>query len=123
MIVAQTFGGDLLAFDIGPDGNLGNQRQWADLNGGVPDGICLDAEGAVWYADPVSGGVHRVAEGGQKLDEIPTEDLAFACMLGGPERRHLFVMTAADSSPDNTLDLLSGKILVAEVDVPGAGLP
>ncbi len=123
LIVGQSFGGDLVAFDIDAKGDLSNRRQWADLAGGIPDGICLDAEGAVWYADPVKGDCVRVAEGGEELDRVETTDKAFACMLGGPERRHLFMCVAADSAPHKTLDALSARLVVAEVSVPGAGLP
>lgn len=123
LIVAQSFGGDLVAFDRADDGSLSNRRQWADLQGRVPDGICLDAENAVWFADPVNGGCVRVAEGGEVLEEMPTEDLAFACMLGGPEGRNLFVMTAPGSGPAETVAALQGRVMVTEVAVPHAGLP
>lgn len=123
LIVGQSFGGDLVAFDIDADGNLDNRRQWADLGGGVPDGICLDADGAVWYADPMNGDCVRVAEGGEELDRVPTEHNAFACMLGGPERRHLFMCVSKSSSPNDTLDQLSASLVVVEVETPGAGLP
>lgn len=123
LIVAESTGRDLLAFDIGPDGGLDNRRVWADLGGGVPDGICLDAEGAIWYADPRRGGCHRVAEGGEVLQTVETDRPAFACMLGGPERRHLFVLTARTASAEEARSALSGRIEVLEVDVPGAGWP
>ena len=123
LIVAQTFGGDLVAFDRAEDGTLSNRRQWAHLGGRVPDGICLDEEAAVWFADPVNGGCVRVAEGGEVLGEIATEDPAFACMLGGPEGRHLFILTAPDSNPSRTAELLGGRILVTEVEAAHAGLP
>ncbi len=123
LIVGQSFGRDLVAFDIESDGSLANRRQWADLGKGVPDGICLDAEGAIWYADPVKGGCVRVAEGGEILDRVETSNLAYACMLGGPERRHLFMCVSASSSPHETLDALSATLVVVEVATPGAGLP
>lgn len=123
LIVAQSFGRDLVAFDRADDGTLSNRRQWADLGERVPDGICLDAEGAVWFADPVNGGCVRVAEGGRVLTEVDTEQPAFACMLGGPEGRHLFVLTASSSSPAETAANLEGRILVGEVEVAHAGLP
>lgn len=123
LIVAQSYGRDLVAFSIADDGGLTDRRVWADLDGGTPDGICLDAEGAVWYADPVGGDCVRVAEGGAELDRIVTGRKAFACMLGGPDRRHLFMLTADGSVPDKAVESLSGRIEVVEVEVPGAGLP
>lgn len=124
LIVAQTFAGDLIAYDLAPDGTPFNRRQWAYLNGKVPDGICLDAEGAVWFADPVHGGVMRVAEGGEVLDFVDTQKLAFACMLGGPEGRDLFICVANDSKPGETVRSMSGEIVVVEgVAVAGAGWP
>lgn len=123
LIVAQSFGRDLVAFSIEDDGSLTNRRQWADLGTGTPDGICLDAEGAVWYADPVHGDCVRVGEGGEELDRVETELKAFACMLGGPERRHLFMLTADGSSPEESVTTMSGRIDAVEVAVPGAGWP
>lgn len=124
LIVAQTFAGDLIAYDLDGGGAPTHRRQWAHLNGKVADGICLDAEGAVWFADPVNGGVMRVAEGGEVLDFIDTEKPAFACMLGGPERRHMFICIAETSTPAETVKLMSGQIVVVEnLAVPGAGLP
>ncbi len=123
LIVAQSFGRDLVAFDRASDGSLSGRRQWADLDGRVPDGICLDAENAVWFADPVNGGCVRVAEGGKVLDELPTDQLAFACMLGGPEGHHLFVLTASNSHPDEAKKNLDGQIIVVKVESPHAGRP
>jgi sugar lactone lactonase YvrE len=123
LIVAQTFGSNLLAFAIGADGGLEDRRVWADLGEGVPDGICLDAEGAVWYADPVRGDCVRVVEGGRELGRVATGRPAFACALGGPERRHLFVLTADESAPEAAQQALSGRVEVVEVAVPGAGRP
>ena len=123
LIVGESTGGDLLAFTIAEGGDLVDRRVWADLGGGVPDGICLDAEGAVWYADPIRGDCIRVAEGGRELQRVETGRPCFACALGGPERRHLFVLTADDSSPETAATALSGRIDVVEVAVPGAGIP
>jgi sugar lactone lactonase YvrE len=123
LIVGQSTGRDLVTFDIADDGSLENRRVWADLGAGVPDGICLDAEGAIWYADPEHGGCHRVAEGGEVLDVVETDRLAFACMLGGPQRRHLFVLTSTTSSPQETTEARTSRIEVVEVAVPGVGWP
>jgi sugar lactone lactonase YvrE len=124
LIVGESFGGRLTAFDILANGDLANRRVWAELpHGAVPDGICLDAEGAIWIASPISAEVLRVSEGGAVTHRVPVETQAFACMLGGPERRHLFVCTALDSDPARCRETRSGRIEVVEVDVPGAGRP
>ena len=122
LIVGESFGARLTAFEIAPDGTLSNRRVWAQLEKAVPDGICLDAEGGIWVASPVSAEVLRVREGGVVTDRVSVQTQAFACMLGGPERRTLFICTAADSDPAKT-DARSGRIESVEVDVPGAGLP
>ena len=100
MIVAETLGLRLTAFDIDSDGSLHNRRVWADLGARPPDGICLDADGNVWVAHPLEPVCFLVAEGGGIVAELDTGQPAFACMLGGPHRRHLFILTAATSSPD-----------------------
>jgi len=123
LVVGETMAGCLTAFDIGADGSLSNRREWAKIDGAVPDGICLDADGAIWVASPVSAEVLRVREGGQVTDRVSVDTQAFACMLGGPERRHLLVCTALDSEPESCRTTRSGRIEVVEVAVPGAGLP
>jgi sugar lactone lactonase YvrE len=122
LIVGESFAARLTAFDVAQDGSLSGRREWARLEKAVPDGICLDAEGAIWVASPVSGAVIRIREGGEVLERIEVEHQAFACMLGGPERRTLFVCTAASSHPAET-SAPSGRIETVTVDVPGAGLP
>ena len=123
LIVGETRGGRLTAFDKHGDGSLAGRRVWADLEGGYPDGICLDAEGAVWVADPRNKEVIRVREGGEILQRISTgERGAFACMLGGDDRRTLFVCTALASGP-KAAGTRSGRLEYTRVDVPGAGLP
>ena len=123
LIVGESFGGCLTAFDVADDGTLSGRREWAKLEGAVPDGICLDAEGAIWVASPIGkGGVLRVREGGEVTQRIAVENEAFACMLGGPERRTLFICTAPDSNPEKTGDR-GGQIETVEVETPGAGLP
>lgn len=122
LIVAETFGVCLTAFDIQPDGSLAGRRIWASTSPAIPDGICLDAEGAVWVASP-TGEVLRIHEGGQVADRINLSRPAFACMLGGTDLRTLFVMTAKSDSPDEVRAESSGRVEIVEVDVPGAGLP
>jgi sugar lactone lactonase YvrE len=123
LIVGESFGGRLTAFTIAEDGTLHDRRVWAQLESAVPDGICLDAEGAVWVASPVGERqVLRVREGGEVTDRIGLEQTPFACMLGGPDRRTLFICTAPDSHPEKTLTR-GGRIEIVRVDVAGAGLP
>ncbi|MFI5888520.1 SMP-30/gluconolactonase/LRE family protein [Actinoplanes sp. NPDC051513] len=130
LIISESFAGRLTAFDIDADGGLRNRRVFAAGLG--PDGICLDAEGAVWVS---TGGFSfvRVADGGEVLDrvELPEDRAPFALMLGGPDRRTLFIMTAewrnADSITDNLARLnngpRTGEILTLPVTVPGVGRP
>jgi sugar lactone lactonase YvrE len=122
LIVGETFAGRLTAFDVADDGRLSNRRVWAQLEKAVPDGICLDAEGAIWVASPVSKGVLRVREGGAVVERVEVENQAYACMLGGPDRRTLFVCTAETHDPGKTATR-RGRIEATEVAVPGAGLP
>jgi sugar lactone lactonase YvrE len=122
LIVAESYGGVLTAYDIAPDGDLGNPRVWAALQGAAPDGICIDAEGAVWFAEVPGRRCVRVREGGEVLQVISSELGCFACMLGGPEGTTLFVTAAA--WPDAmTPGSRTGQILCAEVSVPHAGWP
>jgi sugar lactone lactonase YvrE len=124
LIVAETFANRLTAFEIQTDGSLSNRRVWAQLNENIrPDGICLDAEGAIWVASPSSSEVLRVREGGEVNHRIKVETTAFACMLGGMDRRTLFILTAATHHPDEAKTKASGRIEFVKVDVAGAGLP
>lgn len=125
LIVGESFGACLTAFDIAGDGSLTGRREWARVRGAVPDGICLDAEGAVWMASPISNQVLRVAEGGDVLAEIRTseERQPFACMLGGVDGRTLFLCTALESEPEACRRHQAGRIEAVEVDVGHAGLP
>ena len=123
LIIAETLGFRLTAFDIEPDGSLSGRRIWAQLDEETPDGICLDAEGAIWVASPRTSEVIRVQEGGEVTRRIKLSTEAFACMLGGPDRKTLFIMTATTFNPEEAQKKKSGKIEIIEVDVPGAGLP
>ncbi len=123
LIVGESWGACLTAFDIAGDGSLSNRRVWAQIEGAVPDGICLDAEGAVWSACPITGRVLRIREGGEVTDVVTVDRRgAFACMLGGVDRTSLYVCTADTSNPVET-ETRRGAIEVCSVDVPGAGLP
>lgn len=123
LIVGESFGRRLTAFDIAADGSLANRRMWADLGKNVPDGIALDAAGAIWVASPTQSEVIRVKEGGEVTERIKVATDAFACMLGGPDRKTLFVLTSASSNPDECRAKATAKIEITKVDVPGAGLP
>lgn len=123
MIVGETFAHRLTAFDVAADGTLSNARPWASIDGCYPDGICLDAEGAIWVSDPFGRRVLRVLEGGRithSVDLAPRG--AYACMLGGQDRRTLYVVTNSGSGPAMA-DKRDGRIETMRVDVPGAGWP
>jgi sugar lactone lactonase YvrE len=123
LVVGESGGARLTAFTIAADGSLGERRVWAALENAVPDGICLDAEGAIWVASPVGNEVLRVREGGVVVDRVRVSTIPFACMLGGPDRRTLFVATAETHQPELVKAKPSGRIEIASVDVPGAGRP
>ena len=124
LIVGETFAARLTAFEIARDGSLSKRRVFAALEGGaVPDGIALDAEGAVWVASPTTGECLRVHESGRVSRRVRGSSLAYACALGGPDRRTLFVCTAETHDPEQCVQKRSGRIEVTTVDVPGAGWP
>ena len=124
LIVAESYGNRLTAFDIGPDGDLGGRRVWAGLGDAAPDGICLDAEGAVWFADVPHRRCVRVREGGEVLQAVDVDRGCFACMLGGDDGRTLFIVaTTWDQSAMSVAGGRTGQILRIRVDVPHAGRP
>ena len=124
LIVAESYANRLTAFDIAADGGLSNRRVWADLSGGVPDGICLDADGAVWYGDVPNKRCVRVGEGGEVLQTIELDRGCFACALGGADRRTLFMMATEWNGPANMFDgPRTGQVLTAEAPAPGVGWP
>ncbi|QBD74777.1 SMP-30/gluconolactonase/LRE family protein [Ktedonosporobacter rubrisoli] len=132
LILAESYARQLTAFDIASDGSLSQRRIWAELGDGTPDGICLDAEGAVWYADVPNKRCVRVREGGEVLQTITLDRGCFACMLGGDARKTLFLVTrewrgweaemqaASEKAAD---EIRTGQLLAVEVQVPGAGQP
>ena len=124
LIVAESYGNRLTAFDIAADGGLSDRRVWADLADGVPDGICLDAEGAVRYADVPNGRCVRVREGGEVLQKIDLDRGCFACMLGGPDGKTLFMVAREWRGMESTSEgERTGQILTAPAPVAGAGWP
>jgi sugar lactone lactonase YvrE len=122
LVVADSYAHALVAFDIGADGGLSGQRVWAPLGEGTPDGICVDAEGAVWYADVPNKGCVRVAEGGEVLGTVRLDRGGFACVLGGST---LYVAAAQwrGMTEEGMVAPGSGQVLAVPVDVPGAGWP
>jgi len=123
LIVGESFAARLTVFERGADGTLGDRRVFAKLSGAVPDGICLDAEGCVWVASPVSRECLRVREGGEVLERVRTQQQSIACMLGGADRRTLFVLTSEGIDPAECARRRSARVECALVDVPGAGWP
>jgi sugar lactone lactonase YvrE len=123
LIVAESYASRLTAFDIAADGGLSNRRVWADVGGDHPDGICLDAEGAAWYADVGSKHCVRVREGGEVLQTIDLDRGCFACMLGGADRRTLFLVTREWHGMDFSKGMGSGQVLTVGAPVAGAGWP
>ena len=121
LIVAETLAARLTAFDIGPDSALSGRRVWAPTPG-PPDGIALDAAGAIWAADPMGARCVRIAEGGEVLETIDAGQSCYACMLGGEDGRTLFMMTAPPLGVDAAAAPM-GKVVIATVDVAHAGLP
>jgi sugar lactone lactonase YvrE len=123
LIVAETLGNRLTSFSLAPDGELSGSGTFAAVRDLFPDGICVDAEGAIWVADPRGNRVVRVREGGEIAQTIPLPGRnACACMLGGRDRRTLFICTATGSGPERE-GKTDGKIEIIKVAVPGAGLP
>ena len=138
LIVSESLGNRLSAFAIGADGTLGVRRDWAALGPPptsddvatalgeavfVPDGMCLDAEGAAWVADAVGSRVVRLAEGGDVLDEITLDVNCYACMLGGDDGRTLFMCTAPGFAEHERRDARDARVLSTRVDHPHAGTP
>jgi sugar lactone lactonase YvrE len=124
LIVADSYGHCLVAFGVGVDGSLSGPRIWADLGDGTPDGICVDAEGAVWYADVPNQRSVRVAEGGEVRQVVEHDRGGFACALGGPDGKTLFTVAARwQGMGAELVEPGSGQVLATTVQVPGAGWP
>jgi sugar lactone lactonase YvrE len=123
LIVAESLAGQLTAFDIADDGTLSGQRVWASLTWCAPDGICLDSQGRVWVANALTTECVLVEEGGGIVDRVATSQTCFACMLGGSDRRTLYVMTAPTSNEATVSSTREGRIEQIRVPVGGAGLP
>jgi sugar lactone lactonase YvrE len=124
LIVSETFGQALSAFDIESDGSLTGRREFARFATTLPDGICLDEEGGIWVASPGVQELIRVVDGGRVTDRIPLPGRdAFSCILGGPDRRDLYIGTAREYIPEKTRAQRAGRIEATRVPIAGAGLP
>jgi sugar lactone lactonase YvrE len=124
LIVAESYGQKLTAFQIAADGSLSRPRVWADLGDGVPDGICLDAEGAIWYADVPNNRCVRIREGGQVLQTIRLDRGCFSCALGGTNRTTLFMAAAQWRGAEPVTGRSpAGQLLTVQAPAPGAGWP
>jgi sugar lactone lactonase YvrE len=123
LIVGETFGSRHSAFDVAADGTLSNRRTWAPLEMAATDGMCLDADGQIWFANALARQCVRVAEGGEVTATVDCVQRAFACMLGGEDRKTLFIMTSSSSDRFDIAEKTQGSIEVVRVDVAGAGTP
>ena len=123
LIVAESYAKRLTAFDIATDGSLTNQRVWAELGDGVPDGICAHAEDAVWYADVPNKRCVRVREGGEVLQTIELDRGCFACALGGPDGATLFMIANQWRGPARMFQGRHTQVLTTRAPAPGAGRP
>ena len=126
LIIAESDGKRLTAFDMAADGSLSNRRLWADLHDGVPDGICIDADKAVWYADVPNKRCVRVREGGEVLQIVNADRGCFACMLGGLNRRTLFMVVTEWRGMEKVAEVAqarTGRVLAVEAPAPGVGWP
>lgn len=124
LLVAQSYGAQITAFDRHLDGSLTNRRTWAEIPGSYPDGLCLDAEGAVWFGDCRQNEFARVVEGGRITHRISSgERLALAPALGGPERRTLYLLSCDTDDHRSRTGDMAGYVDAVDVDVPAAGRP
>jgi len=123
LIVAETYGRRLTAFDIAADGSLQRRRVWAELGKLAPDGICLDAEGAIWVASPRSNEFVRVLEGGGITERIACDRAAIACALGGDDGRRLFLLSGRVRQREPSLADRAAQIHWVDVAVPAATAP
>jgi sugar lactone lactonase YvrE len=126
LIIAESHGKKLSAFDIAADGGLSNRRVWADLGDSVPDGICIDADGAVWYADVPNKRCLRVREGGEVLQTVMVDRGCFACMLGGVEKNTLFIIATEWRGMERISEVAQariGRVLTFEAPSAHAGWP
>jgi len=125
LIVAESYSSRLTAYDIAADGTLSGRRVWAELDNAAPDGICLDAEGAIWYADVPNRHCVRVREGGEVITTVALDRGCFACILGGADGRTLFIVAAEFAGPASFAPGAprTGQVVTVPAPAPGAGWP
>lgn len=123
MIIGESMAARLTAFDIAPDGSLRNRRVWAAFDGRSADGIALDALGRVWVANPMTNEVFCTEQGGRVVESIATTQPCYACMLGGPDGKTLFALTAAAAAESEAAVAPMGRLEIARVTAPRAGRP
>jgi sugar lactone lactonase YvrE len=124
LIIGESWGARLTAFDLDDHGNLSRRRVWAELpDGALPDGVCLDEAGGIWSASPSTNECLRQIEGGEITHRVAVDQGAFACMLGGANGTTLHILTAGTSDPDECRKTLSGRIETWEAPYRHAGLP
>jgi sugar lactone lactonase YvrE len=123
LLVAETFAHRISAFAFDADGGMQSRSVWAELGEATPDGVCLDAEGALWVASPGTGELLRVQAGGSIVARCETRGTPYACMLGGDDRRTLYICTSETDNPETAARLKTGRIEQVRVPIPGAGLP
>ena len=126
LIIAESHGKRLTAFDIDLDGSLSRRRVWADLVDGVPDGICIDADDAVWYADVPNKRCARVREGGEVLQTVMADRGCFACMLGGADGKTLYIVATewrGMAQAEAVAAERTGQILTVHAPAAAAGRP
>lgn len=121
LVVAESYANQLTAYNIGSDKGLSGRRVWAATPGDHPDGICLDAEDAAWYADVANQRCVRVREGGEVLAEVILDRGAYACVLSRGESPRLFVVCQARSAPGTPQP--SGQVVAFPAPAAGAGKP
>ncbi len=123
LVVGESMAHRLTEFDIGADGSLSNRRVWAELGDGLPDGIALDAEGAIWVASPFTHELLRVKRGGEIAERIKFDQMPIACALGGADRRTLFLLSSESVDANECRSKRNARIEMTQVEVAGAGLP
>jgi sugar lactone lactonase YvrE len=125
LIVSESWGGRISAFDVAADGSLSGRRVWAEVEGMEPDGLCLDANGDVWVASFRGGEFLHVREGGTVLDRLslPPGRWALACALGGPDGRTLFLCSADTDMDRYPVGDAVGRLESVQVEVPGVERP
>ncbi len=124
LVLAESYGRCLTAWDIDPGGGLSGRRVWADLGEGVPDGICCDTESAIWYADVPNRRCVRVAEGGEVLATVDVDRGCFACLLGGADGRTLYIVASEWHGPTQVAATAgTGQVLTLRAPAAHAGRP